>query len=50
MTKEILSGTKHDTRMIAVGGDGTINEMINGAIGFPTLSSAPLRLDPAMIM
>lgn len=31
-------------------GDGTINEMINGAIGFPTLSSAPLRLDPEMIM
>ncbi|WP_374116849.1 hypothetical protein [Peribacillus frigoritolerans] len=26
MAKEILSGTKHDTRMIAVGGDGTINE------------------------
>lgn len=35
LTKGILSGTKHDTRMIAVGGDGTINEMINGAIGFP---------------
>lgn len=35
LTKEILSGTKQDTRMIAVGGDGTINEMINGAIGFP---------------
>ncbi|MCM3673608.1 hypothetical protein M3699_06860 [Peribacillus simplex] len=35
LTKEILSGTNLDTRMIAVGGDGTINEMINGAIGFP---------------
>lgn len=35
LAKEILSGTKHDTRMIAVGRDGTINEMINGAIGFP---------------
>lgn len=50
LTKEILSGTNQDTRVIAVGGDGTINEMINGAIDFLTLSSAPLRLDPAMIM
>ncbi|MBO0996158.1 diacylglycerol kinase family lipid kinase [Bacillus sp. SD075] len=35
LTKEILSGTNLDTRMIAVGGDGTINEMINAAIDFP---------------
>ncbi|MGM0885585.1 MAG: diacylglycerol kinase family protein [Bacillota bacterium] len=50
LTKEILSGTNQDTRMIAVGGDGTINEMIYGAIGFPHAIIAPLRLDPAMIM
>ncbi|PJN88030.1 diacylglycerol kinase [Bacillus sp. mrc49] len=35
LTAEILSGTDRDTRIIAVGGDGTINEMLKGALPFP---------------
>ena len=35
LTEEILSGTDRDTRIIAVGGDGTINEVLKGALPFP---------------
>lgn len=35
LTKEILSQTNQKTRMIAVGGDGTLHELVNGAAEFP---------------
>ncbi|MGE7604620.1 diacylglycerol/lipid kinase family protein [Peribacillus sp. NPDC097675] len=34
-TKEILMQTNQKTRIIAVGGDGTLHEVINGAAAFP---------------
>ena len=34
-TKEILSQTNQKTRIISVGGDGTLHEVINGAAAFP---------------